>query len=814
MSKNTNLSFLTDYITADITNGRIGINTPSPAYSFDVTGLERSRGTTASDTAPLGSELAAVTGTGTNWTLAGTNLNVGGYTHTVGSTTALTTSLAAASGTYYQITYTITRRTAGSITITYGGTSTAGITASGNTGPLASSTAVLTITPTTDFDGTIVLSIKSIGTSSASSTFANSSGTSNIEVRASSLTTNTFIGLNTGYRNTTGNNNTFYGRDAGLVNTTGFSNTFIGTSAGATNKTGSLNVFVGNNAGFNTNASYNVGIGDGALLSNTTGGDNVAIGQGAGGLNTTGSLNFYLGSGTIGNTTGSGNVMLGVYAGRWIANGSTLVSVANNSILIGGSTKVLADNQTNQIVIGQGTTGLGSNTTVLGNSSTVTTAIYGNLLLVPSAVLGINTADGSDNGYLALSGANGDGTSRGGHIYLSGNERADDAGSVVIAGGTTSSGTGATASVLFRTSGTERMRITSAGNVGIGTTSPAELLVVYGTSASRPRLIVGPITTSTALYSTYNSQDTPAIEINASTANGFAGLTMSNSNNTSGNALGGITFAASGSSATDKRGAIIGSGLESASTSSISSNLYFFTNNANSLGERMRIKSDGQVIIGDTSMLYTNADGHPFGVKSTGSQCFISLAYAGQTLASGGLSVGITTAAAYYFVRDFVPIIFATGNNERMRMLANGNLSLGTTSDVGAKIYIVSSTSYGIVYQNASVNNFYVGVGGDGYLRASAWSYGSDIRMKENISDVSNGLDLITKLKPKHFDYIDGIKNNLGFIAQDVQELIPQAVSISDKKTGMLALKTDFIIPYLVKSIQELSAEITILKNK
>lgn len=367
---------------------------------------------------------------------------------------------------------------------------------------------------------------------------------------------------------------------------------------------------------------------------------------------------------------------------------------------------------------------------------------------------------------------------------------------------------------IARTS-TSTYLATASGNVGIGTTSPAELLVVYGTSASRPRLIVGPITTSTVLYSTYNSQDTPSIEINASTANGFAGLTMSNSNNTSGNALGGITFAASGSSATDKRGAIIGSGLESASTSSISSNLYFFTNNANSLGERMRIKSDGQVIIGDTSMLYTNADGHPFGVKSTSSQCFISLAYAGQTLASGGLSVGITGAAAYYFVRDFVPIIFATGNNERMRMLANGNLSLGTTSDVGAKIYIVSSTSYGIVYQNSSnTNNFYVGVGGDGYLRASAWSYGSDIRMKENISDVTNGLDLVSKLKPKHFDYINGAKDNLGFIAQDVQELIPQAVSISDKKTGMLALKTDFIIPYLVKSIQELSAEITILKQK
>jgi hypothetical protein len=46
MSKNTNLSFLTDYITADITNGRIGINNASPSYAFDVNGTMRTSGAT------------------------------------------------------------------------------------------------------------------------------------------------------------------------------------------------------------------------------------------------------------------------------------------------------------------------------------------------------------------------------------------------------------------------------------------------------------------------------------------------------------------------------------------------------------------------------------------------------------------------------------------------------------------------------------------------------------------------------------------------------------------------------------------------
>jgi hypothetical protein len=44
MSKNTNLSFLTDYITADIINGRIGINNASPTVAFDVSGATKISG--------------------------------------------------------------------------------------------------------------------------------------------------------------------------------------------------------------------------------------------------------------------------------------------------------------------------------------------------------------------------------------------------------------------------------------------------------------------------------------------------------------------------------------------------------------------------------------------------------------------------------------------------------------------------------------------------------------------------------------------------------------------------------------------------
>jgi hypothetical protein len=352
-------------------------------FRLDVNGTTRFIGTASSDTAPLGSELAAVTGTGTNWTLAGTNLNVGGYTHATGSVDPLTTALAAVNGTYYQIAYTITGRTTGSITINYGGTSTSGITATGATGPLASSTAVLTITPTTDFNGTVVLSIKTISASAASSTFSNSTLGSNIEFRASNINTNTFIGLQTGRRNTTGGSNTYVGSQTGINNTTGLANTFIGQGAGTNNVIGNFNVFIGSGSG----------------ATNILGGDNTFVGTSSGNLNT-GSLNTFLGTNTgrdnttggnntfLGrsagqaNTTGGSNVMIGQAAGRFITGGVTANTIVNNSIFIGDSTRAAADNQTNQIVIGQGTTGLGSNTTIIGTTATTITGLYGNIRLV------------------------------------------------------------------------------------------------------------------------------------------------------------------------------------------------------------------------------------------------------------------------------------------------------------------------------------------------------------------------------------------------------------------------------------------------
>jgi hypothetical protein len=388
--------------------------------STRLNGLQTFQGTTDSDTAPLGSELTT-TGTGTNWT--GSDFATG-YTHEVGSTEPLTSSLAAVNNTYYQITYTVTGRTAGTFTISFGGFVSGDISSTGAVGPRATSTATLVITPTSTFDGTIVLSIKTIGTSVATTSFTNSSGSVTNEIRVSSINSNTFIGLNAGSRNTTGSNNTANGRSALQNNTTGSSNTANGRNALVNNTTGSNNTANGVQALFNnttgssntanglqtlvnnTTGSTNTANGVQALFNNTTGSSNTANGVLALFNNTTGSNNTANGvqalqNNTTGssntangflalfnNTTGSNNTANGRSAGRFIADGTNL-TIANSSVFLGVDTRANANNETNQIVIGHTAIGGGSNTTTIGNSSTVSTRL-------PAGSLWINTTSGTN----------------------------------------------------------------------------------------------------------------------------------------------------------------------------------------------------------------------------------------------------------------------------------------------------------------------------------------------------------------------------------------------------------------------------------
>jgi len=114
---------------------------------------------------------------------------------------------------------------------------------------------------------------------------------------------------------------------------------------------------------------------------NVTGIRNTAIGQQAIEANTSGSNNTGLGEMVLrNNIIGTGNTAVGMQAARFYTGNLNLTNVTDG-VFVGLQTKALADNSTNEIVIGNNATGLGSNTTTIGKAATVFGRWWGNLLL-------------------------------------------------------------------------------------------------------------------------------------------------------------------------------------------------------------------------------------------------------------------------------------------------------------------------------------------------------------------------------------------------------------------------------------------------
>ena len=98
-----------------------------------------------------------------------------------------------------------------------------------------------------------------------------------------------------------------------------------------------------------------------------------------------------------------------------------------------------------------------------------------------------------------------------------------------------------------------------------------------------------------------------------------------------------------------------------------------------------------------------------------------------------------------------------------------------------------------------------------------AYGSPSDISLKENIKPIKNALNKVEKLQGITFDWkekqedILNIKEDIGFIAQDVQKVLPELVRKNEN--GKLSLRHQGIIPVLLEAIKELSNRIKVLEN-
>jgi hypothetical protein len=191
--------------------------------------------------------------------------------------------------------------------------------------------------------------------------------------------------------------------------------------------------------------------------------------------------------------------------------------------------------------------------------------------------------------------------------------------------------------------------------------------------------------------------------------------------------------------------------------------------------------------------------------------------------------------------------IDGTNNQERLRLRNTDSVSYLSFSEQNITMWRPNDSGSAFVLQTQAISGTWTGGGGGiefrplNTLRLTISANGSigapsgtniynasDVRLKQNINTITYGLDTIKLLNPVKFNWKDGFESSedgkdlLGFVAQEVQEVLPEAVesfggavSLNDGTTieDTLRVNEKFIIPVLVKAIQELSAKVTLLEN-
>jgi hypothetical protein len=194
---------------------------------------------------------------------------------------------------------------------------------------------------------------------------------------------------------------------------------------------------------------------------------------------------------------------------------------------------------------------------------------------------------------------------------------------------------------------------------------------------------------------------------------------------------------------------------------------------------------------------------------------------------------GDTNTAIRFPAADTVAV--ETNGSERMRIRDNGVIAINTTANavyngiirVDGRIETHSpqfnmaaasgATDFEWVLRIGNRQLFYVSSATvvANLSAAGVWTDASDARHKENIRPVPYGLNEVLELKPRAYNMRNDKTEQIGFIAQEVQPVLPELVeSVHNNTTGedRYTLSYSQMSAVLVKAIQELKAELDAVK--
>ena len=345
-------------------------------------------------------------------------------------------------------------------------------------------------------------------------------------------------------------------------------------------------------------------------------------------------------------------------------------------------------------------------------------------------------------------------------------------------------------SMAFTTAGSEAMRILSSGNVGIGTSSPSELLTV-----NDGNLLVSNTDTPAKVF-LKDSRTTSNSEISQRSDGRLSLAAVAGSYGTTGIEI--------------LQGGNVGIGTASplASLHIIKAGLVNQFRVSNTASDAT---TKYGAIVGSH---YTNAEEPITGMLMTSSS-----SVTGGSVSIGG---GISSANAVNNI-----LFYTAANNttltgsERMRIDSSGNLLVGTTVGYGGLINVpVTTTDEAMVTQSDSTsasthlhfrnpNGFVGSISTNG--SATAYNTSSDARLKD-VTGEARGLEVITKLNPVAYNWKADGKADEGLIAQEVKEIVPNAVSGSEDEHYQMDYSK--LVTPLVKAVQELEQQVTKLKSE
>ncbi|MCB2195349.1 MAG: tail fiber domain-containing protein [Bacteroidetes bacterium] len=580
---------------------------------------------------------------------------------------------------------------------------------------------------------------------------------------------NTFLGYYAGYTNN-GYNNIFIGDSAGFYNENGSSNIFIGNTAGKLNTSGYRNIFFGNKSGYeNQSGRYNVFIGDQSGVKNTTGQQNVFIGATTGYYNSTGVQNVFVGNWCgYKNTEGTGNIFLGNQSG-WNN------TVGNDNIFIGTVSGLNNTSAGNNIFIGNSagyTNATGTENIFIGKESGYSN-VEGDLNVCIGFQSGYSLTTGNYNSYLGFwSGYhNTSGTYNtfiGAH---SGYYNFESNNNVFLGSYTASDDTIGSENTFL---GAAAGRYSSGhDNTFVGAICGTE------NKSSHHNVYVGAFTGRENLDGNYN------VFIGHS-----AGYWTNASNNT-------FIGHAAGANATGSNNVFVGylSGVNETG----SNKLYI---------ENSDVDSTGALIWGDFTDNKVRINGQ-FGVNIEPTGNTIE-AYYGE--GSGSIMVK-GTGNDYSYSR--LVLMSDEAVDQQWQIYHNLSNNFEIVCNDGTTWYngILELDKNGVLTTAGSILPKTDNAGSLGNL-THRWSVvyasngtvqTSDFRLKDQIKNISYGLDAIIKLRPVSFRWknesSDGKK--LGLIAQEVQPVISEVVHVGNDEDKTLGINYSELVPVLIKGIQE-----------